>query len=214
MTAKKKPEVFEAEVRKVWGDRAVLLTPYTRSADKVLVRFTECGHECWKNPNKLLVGQGCGVKECHYGLLSRNKTRSTDQFASDLASKGLRYELLSEFQGIAKKITVRNLACGHVYSAQAGNILNNESGCPVCHGWKDTEGFDALLKAKYGDAYVVLGKYVNNRTPILVRHSCGYQWEVGPKQLIRRECCPNCNKSAGERNIERFLKAHNIIIHI
>ena len=204
MSAKKTPEEFAEEVRAVWGDRAILLTPYTRCVDKVLVRFTECGHECWKNPNKLLAGQGCGVKECHYGLLSRNKTRTTDQFASDLSAKGLRYELLSEFTGIKYPVTVRNLKCGHVYTANAGNILQG-SGCPVCYGHKNSDIFARVLRERYRDAYKVLGPYVNGLTPILVEHRCGYIWRTTPKTLLRSEACPRCNRSQGERNIERFL---------
>lgn len=210
MSAKKTPDQFAKEFNAVWGDRAVLLTPYTRCADKVLVRFVECGHECWKNPNKLLAGQGCGVKECHYGLLSRNKTRSSAQYVSDLAAKGYRYELLSEFVGVRSNVTVRNLKCGHVYSAKAGNILQG-SGCPICHGIKDDNKFIQALNLKYGDAYKVLEPYVNGLTPILVEHRCGYRWKVTPKELMRKESCPRCSRSDGEQRIERFLSEHGFV---
>lgn len=210
MSEKKKPEVFDQEVRNVWGDKVELLTPYTRGKDKVLVRFKECGHECWKSPNKLLAGQGCGVKECHYGLLSRNKTRSSEQYLADLTAKGYHYELVSEFKGVGKKITVKNLDCGHTYTASAANILYG-SGCPVCHGMKDTEGFKKYLQHKYPSEYTVLGEYVNNRTPVLVKHNhCGYEWDVVPKTLVRRFSCPHCNKSLGEHMIESFLKEHDV----
>lgn len=210
MSEKKKPEVFEAEVRAVWGDRVELLTQYTRCLDKVLVRFKECGHECWKQPNKLLAGQGCGVKECHYGLLSRNKTRSSEQYLADLTAKGYHYELVSEFDGVGKKVTVKNLDCGHTYTANAANILYG-SGCPVCHGMKDTSSFSQTIEKKYPGEYTVLGEYVNNRTPILIRHNkCGYEWEVVPKTLLRHYTCQHCNKSLGEHLVEEFLKAHGL----
>lgn len=209
MSEKKKPEIFEQEVYSVWGDKVELLTPYTRCADKVLVRFRECGHECWKNPNKLLAGQGCGVPECHYALLSKNKTRSSEQYLSDLEKKGYHYELLSKFIGIARPIKVRNLKCGHSYTANAGNILQG-SGCPVCHGMKTTESFAELVEKKYPGEYTVIGEYVNNRTPIRILHKCGYEWDVIPKDLLRQLRCPNCNKSLGERYIQDFLDAHNL----
>lgn len=210
MSEKKKPEVFEEEVRAVWGDKVELLTPYTRSADKVLVRFKECGHECWKRPNKLLAGQGCGMKECHYGLLSRNKTRSSEQYLADLTAKGFHYELVSEFTGVKNPVTVKNLDCGHTYTANAANILYG-SGCPVCHGMKDTDTFKKVLDEKYPGEYTVLGEYTNNRTEILVRHNpCGYEWSPTPKALLRHIVCPRCNKSSGERAIEDFLKEHNV----
>lgn len=210
MSEKKKPEEFEAEVRAVWGDSVELLTPYTRCTDKVLVLFKECGHQCWKSPNKLLSGQGCGVKECHYGLLSRNKTRSSEQFLADLTANGYRYELLSEFTGVKNNVTVKNLGCGHIYSAKAGNILRG-SGCPVCHGMKDTETFKRILEEKYPGEYTVLGEYINNRTEILTRHNkCGYEWDVTPKTLLRHFTCPYCNKSLGEHLIQEFLDQHGL----
>lgn len=210
MTAKKKPEVFEKEVRDVWGDKVELLTPYTRCIDKVLVRFKDCGHECWKSPNKLLVGHGCDHKECRYAALSKVKTRSTDKFAEDLLAKGYRYELLSEFTGVSHKITVKNLSCGHIYSAIAGNILHSGTGCPICYGLKDTGMFAEQVNDKYPNEYKILGEYVNNHTPILVQHKCGYKWEVIPKDLIRNCSCPYCKMSKGELAIEKFLTAHNL----
>lgn len=210
MSEKKKPEVFAQEVRKVWGDKVELLTPYTRSCDKILVRFKSCGHECWKQPNKLLAGQGCGEKECHYGLLSRNKTRSSEQYLADLTAKGYHYELMSEFTGVANDVTVKNLKCGHTYTANAGNILMG-SGCPICHGMKDTEGFKELVESKYPGEYTILGEYINNTTPILVRHNkCGKEWEVSPKTILRHYTCRFCNKSLGEHLVEEFLISHGV----
>ena len=210
MSEKKKPEVFESEVRAVWGDEVELLTPYSRCADKVLVRFKKCGHECWKQPNKLLAGQGCGVPECHYSLISKSKTRSSEQYLADLEKKGYHYELLSEFVGVAHPITVKNLKCGHIYTADAGNILQG-SGCPVCHGIKDTAKFSKIIEEKYQGEFTVLGEYVNNRTKILVRHNkCGHEWKVCPKTILNHHVCPHCNKSNGERTIEAFLKKHNL----
>ena len=210
MKENKKPEVFEKEVREIWGDKVELLTPYVRDREKVLVRFKDCGHECWKGPSKLLMGRGCDHKECRYGLLSRNKTRSSEQFLADLNAKGFRYELLSEFTGVDHNVMVKNLNCGHTYTASARNILAG-SGCPVCHGMKNTQSFTKAVEEKYPGEYTVLGKYVNNRTPILVRHNkCGYEWEVGPKSILNHYICPCCNKSLGEHQIEEFLKAHNL----
>lgn len=210
MSEKKKPEVFEAEVRAVWGDKVELLTPYTRGKDKVLVHFKECGHDCWKDPNKLLVGHGCTHKACRYKKLSETKTRSSEQYLADLTAKGYKYELVSEFAGVANDVTVKNLKCGHTYTAKAGNILNG-SGCPICHGMKDTDGFKALVESKYPGEYTILGEYKNATTPVLIRHNkCGTEWEVSPKTILRRYTCRYCNKSLGERLVEEFLVAHGV----
>lgn len=208
MSEKKKPEVFAKEVFEVWGNSVTLLTPYVKGTEKVHVRYNDCGHDDWKSPNKLLNGQGCSL--CRYKKLSKKKTKTTEDYINDLKKYGRNIEVLSDYTGVSEKITVKNLDCGHVYSARAGNILKG-SGCPVCHGMKNTNIFAQQLEDKYPREYTVLGEYINNRTPILVRHKCGHEWEVIPKDILRQFRCPACNKSAGEKYINDFLENHNMI---
>lgn len=208
MSEKKSPEVFRKEVFDVWGDSVVLLTPYTRCADKVLVRFKECGHECLKNPNKLLAGHGCTYKGCRYKKLSMVKVRDDEWFKQKLRENGYDYEVLSPYKGTQYNVTVRNMRCGHVYSANAGNIIQG-SGCPVCHGFKDTEKFKEIISEKYPGEYTILGEYVNKNTRIKVMHKCGFEWDVLPGDLLRMFRCPKCNKSRGETIIKDFLEKNN-----
>jgi len=210
MSRKKSPEQFQSEVFSIWGDKVELLTPYTCQADDVLVRFKDCGHEMWKHPVDLLRKRGCGHPLCHYGAVSRTKTKSTEQFINDLAQKNLSYEVLSDYHGNNKPIKVKNLSCGHIYQATPNNILSGH-GCPVCHGFKDTAKFSKQLEVKYPDQYTVLGEYVNNRTPIKVKHNvCGHVWDANPKDLLRAFRCPFCNRSLGEKLISDYLDLHDI----
>ena len=210
MSKRISPEEFEARVKSIFGDQAELLTPFTKTDEKVLVRFTDCGHEQWKIPHKLLAGQGCGHRECHNRKIGIGRTKTVEQFQKELDDKGYQYEVLSDYNGIAEKITVKNLKCGHTYSARAGNILRG-SGCPVCHGMKNTEEFKEELESLYPNEFTILGEYINNRTKILTRHNkCGYEWEVTPKSLLRHYTCPYCNKSLGEYLVEQFLIKHNV----
>ena len=195
MSVKLTSQEFEQRVKSVWGDKVVLMTPYTKSSEKVLVHYNDCNHEDFKNPHKLLSGQGCN--QCKSKRLSATKTKTTEDFINDLKSKNLDYEVLSDYKGVKEKIKVKNLSCGHVYSANANNILQG-SGCPICHGMKDTDGFKEQIENLYPGEYEILGDYVNNRTKILVRHKCGYEWNVIPKDLLRRYRCPKCLKSYGE----------------
>lgn len=204
----KRPEVFESQVKSVWGDSVELLTPYHSCSEKVLVRYRECGHSDWKNPNKLLAGQGCS--QCKFKRLSKTKTLSTEQYRQQLKAAGVNVEVLSEYHGIRNSVLVKNLNCGHTYSARAGNVLHG-SGCPVCHGYKDTDIFKKQVEEKYPGEYDVVGKYINNRTPISVTHrKCGCTWSVIPKDLLRSYRCPRCNMSLGEHLVEEFLKSHSV----
>lgn len=207
MSVKLTPMEFENRVKSVWGDKVKLITPYTKSSQKVLVHYNDCGHEDWKNPHKLLSGQGCS--QCKFERLSKAKTKSTEDFIHDLKTKNRNIEVLSEYTGVKDKIKVRNLSCGHVYSANASNVLSG-SGCPVCHGMKDTQMFIEQINDLYPNEYEILGNYVNNRTKILIRHKCGFEWEVIPKDLMKRYRCPNCNKSYGEYIVDEVLKKYGI----
>lgn len=45
---------------------------------------------------------------------------------------------------------------------------------------------------KYGFEYIVLGHYINNKTKILIEHSCGYNFYIRPNDLLTGHGCPKC----------------------
>ena len=203
MSKRKTINEFKNEIKQIFGDKVEVLGNYVNSQTKILVRFTECGHEEMKTPTKLLTGQECG--KCKGKRISRIKTKTQDVVKQQLLDRNL--ELLSEYIGSHEKILVRNLKCGHTYMAQPNNIINRNSGCPVCYGHKDLEGFKKKIQELYPNEYSVLGNYKNNRTKILVRHNkCGCKWEVTPKDLLRDRRCPQCIRSKGEDYIAKFLE--------
>jgi predicted Zn-ribbon and HTH transcriptional regulator len=208
MSRKVTHEEFQKKVNDIFGDKVELLEEYKAFHTKMLVRYTECGHEGYKQPCKLLIGQGCG--KCKGKAISKAKLRSTDDYLLDLKAHGINnIEVIGEYKGVNEKVRVRNLDCGHEYEANAGNILSG-SGCPVCHGMKDTLTFAKQIESKYPNEYTILGEYINNKTPILVRHKCGFEWSVIPKDLLRDRRCPKCIVSKGELFVGDYLKEKGI----
>ena len=208
MSKKKTHEEFLEDVKSVFGDEVEVIGKYTGNKNKILVKYKKCGHIDMKAPIKLLAGQGCG--KCKGKSISKSKTKNTDEYKKDLISNGITYiEVLGEYTGVKNKIFVRNKKCNHKYFANANNILHG-SGCPICHGIKDTKLFAEEIEKRYPGEYKIIGEYVNNRTPIRVVHKCGYEWEVIPKDLMRDIRCPNCITSKGELFIIQYLKTHQI----
>lgn len=208
MSRKKTTEEFKKEVYKIFKNDVEVIGDYVNNHTKILVKFNCCGNEEYKLPTKLLVGQGCS--KCVGKRISQSKTKTTEQYKKDLIAKGIDYiKVLGEYKGVKKDVFVLNRKCGHKYKANASNILNG-SGCPICHGMKDTDKFTKQINLKYPGEYKVLGKYINNRTPIKVRHKCGYEWEVIPKDLMRDIRCPKCIMSKGELFINNYLSDNNI----
>lgn len=208
MTRRKTHEEFIKEVESIYGDKLEVLGTYTSNKVKILVKHKTCGHSEYKMPTKLLAGQGCGI--CKGKTISKAKTKTTQGFIMDLKNNGItNIEVLGEYSGVKEKIHVRNLKCGHEYYANAGNVLSG-SGCPICHGIKNNDTFRKLIESKYPGEYIIIGEYVNGLTPIRVKHKCGYEWDVIPKDLIRDRRCPKCITSKGELFIEQYLEAKSI----
>lgn len=200
MSKRKTDKEFRTEIDKIFNGNVELLSDYTGNKNKVLVRFKDCGHTQEKIPTKLLSGQGCGL--CRGKAISKSKTAK--DFESKLKSKNIDVTLLEEYKGVKTKIKVKNNKCNHTYSVAPSNLLSG-SGCPICHGFRDTKMFKDLINQKYPNEYLVKGEYINNRIPILVQHKCGYEWNVIPKDLIRDIRCPKCITSKGEKFISDFL---------
>ena len=208
MSKKKTLEEFKKEVYDIFKDEVEVLGEYINNNTKILVRFNCCGNEEYKMPTKLLAGQKCS--KCRGKRISNSKRKTTTEYKKCLIQNGITYiEVIGEYKGKENKIRVLNKKCNHEYEANAGNILNG-SGCPICHGMKDTEKFKKEIELKYPGEYEILGEYINNKTPILVKHKCGYEWKVIPKDLLRDIRCPKCIMSKGELYIHNYLVKNNI----
>lgn len=206
MSKKKTIEEFKIEVNIIHNNNIMVLGDYINNKTKILVKYKDCGHEDMKMPIKLLAGQGCS--KCKGKRISKSKLNDSEDIKNKLLKNKI--ILLGEYKGLNVKTMVRNIKCNHEYEVNIGNAING-SGCPVCHGFKDTDKFKEEVSEKYGNEYEVLGKYINNKTKIRVKHNkCGYIWDVVPKDLLKEKRCPHCIKSKGEAFISDLLKEMNI----
>lgn len=52
---------------------------------------------------------------------------------------------------------------------------------------------NARLKEKSGEDYQVISEYKNLKTPVILKHSCGEEWEDIPSSFLRKGVkCPRC----------------------
>jgi hypothetical protein len=127
-------------------------------------------------------------------------------------------ELIGDFTGVAHKVKVRCRICNHQWLPRAGNLINptRSTGCPNCAKMprKSHEKFQEEL----GPDFEVLGPYINNKTPIRVKHRCGYEWNAIPNNLLRRNGsgCPHCENNlnkgiaAMRGHDSEYVETHNI----
>lgn len=208
MSKKKTNEEFKKEIEEKYGNRIEILGNYENNKKKLLVKCNNCGKEYYKTPIHLIKGQLC--KYCSNKKLSDERRKTTEQFKKDMIKNNIKdIELLEKYINTKTKIKILNKKCNHTYYSLPGNILKNV-GCPICYGYKNTEMFIKILNEKYPNEYEVIGEYINNRTPIKIRHKCGYEWNVIPKDLLKAIRCPKCKMSKGEYYIYNYLKENNI----
>ena len=60
----------------------------------------------------------------------------------------------------------------------------------------------------FGDEYIVLGEYINNKTPIKIKHTkCNNEFDKIPKDMIGKHSgCPYCNGNKNKLYNEKWVK--------
>lgn len=105
------------------------------------------------------------------------------------------------------KITVK-CSCGNIHETTYDGV---REGCSECRN-KDlrlTMEEAKNIASKYG--YTILEKeYTNLTTPMKMICPHGHECTIPLKNFYDKKGCPKCRKSKGEKEIERYLKEHNI----
>lgn len=137
--------------------------------------------------------------------MARKKTH--EEFIEEVREKyGDNYEVIGEYVNNSTKILIRHNSenCKfYQWSIRPANLLRGQ-GCPICGREKQKnsrvktqECFIKEVRENFGNEYEVLGKYINSKTKIKVRHNCKkcnyYEWDIMPSSLLQGVGCPKCN---------------------
>lgn len=120
---------------------------------------------------------------------------SHDEFVQNIERKHPnKYEILSKYKGHSEQIKIRYKKCGHIATVKAERVYYG-CNCQECRKISFEKAFtDRFNKAKNADEFNIVGKYINNHTPIKLMHKCGCLFDINPS--IEREYiyCPKCNQ--------------------
>jgi formate dehydrogenase assembly factor FdhD len=173
-------------------------------------------HKCiiddyeWKvMPSTLLSGGGC--PKC-----ANNLKKTTEEYIAEVNAVNPNIEVIDEYININTKILHRCKKHDIQWKVVPNSILKG-FGCYKCGKEKlssllslSHEEYVKKLKEKNPNI-IVLGTYINNRTPIM--HKClidDCEWMSRPGNILSGCGCPKCNKSKGESNIEFWLQLNKI----
>lgn len=139
------------------------------------------------------------------------KYRSQEQWEREVEILGEGdYEFLENYVNTKTKIKCRHKKCGNEYLVIPAAFLRG-SRCPKCTKklmnlkmTKSQDTFEANVRAKNGDRYTLLSKYVNCKSYIAIRcNTCGYEDTARADVLEKGRQCKNCLR---DRYSTEYLK--------
>lgn len=127
-----------------------------------------------------------------------SKRKTQEQYIKELKEKNQTIEVVGKYISNRVNILHRCKICGYEWNPKPHNVLSG-TGCPKCaNNIKRTHEKYILDLNKKNIKIKVLGKYINNGTPILHKcNYCQYEWYVMPSNVLSGHGCPKCaNKKA------------------
>lgn len=124
--------------------------------------------------------------------------------------------LFTEVKGTHTYYTVKCKKCGHVRCTTLRDFKRHlRCGCQtsVKRNRAAKEFIDEVNQYSQRGTYTLISPYVNQTTKVLLKHDCGFIWEVRPGDIIHgRSSCPKCarKESNGEFFIKTILQKYSI----
>lgn len=177
---------------------------YKNNREKIKVKHEQCGLIYEVTPDKFLMGRRCPV--CW-----KKDTVKFKKEVFDLV--GDEYSVIGEYKGKTTPIKMKHELCGRIYDVQPAVFLKGHR-CASCSKDKKTnDTFIEEVKNLVGDEYKFLEEYKTNKYPLLVEHSCGFQYKVSPTNFLHGYRCPKCSlelnqsgRSKKEIEVLEFIK--------
>lgn len=191
--------------------------PNIVAIDEYIDAKTQIKHKClihnvewYATPTSILNGGGCSV--CHKEKLSRSKSKTHEEYLSELYDVHPNIIALERYKGALTPIKHKCIIDNYEWESTPVCVLRHD--CPRCSKRERFTQDEFVKKINNINPQIdIIGEYKNMRHPIRVRCNIdGYEWDTRPDLLIKKIKCPVCNKkSMGEITISNYLDSHNIL---
>ena len=177
-----------------------LLSEYKNSSSKVNIKCP-LGHEYKVSPHDFKKGRRCSKCAGHCPIQAK------EQFLELLENEG--YELLSEYKNTRYKV---KLKCnkGHIYKIAPYSFKVGKR-CIKCSNVCPNRAKEIFIKELINNGYIILSKYINSKSKVLVECPNKHKWEITPNNFVSKyHRCPHCKGSTGQRLLQKMLEERNI----
>lgn len=172
-----------------------LMSEFKNLTTKVNVKCNNCGHIFSIIPKNFLKGKtGCPV--CGDGAI---RTTNDLKYYIEYITNG-EFELLSEYKGQEKNITIRHTPCGEIFDITAHAFISKQN-CPSCYKKKllhhTHDWYVEQINNKYNGRYILLDEFNGLQKKIRHKHICGRIVDTQPCVFLKRKyecvCCEKPN---------------------
>lgn len=185
---------FRDKVDEISNGEYKIISAYINTNTKMDFIHRKCGSVFSMRPGSFISGQRCPfcanhIKYNSESFAKRIKIQAEDDFS-----------LVGDYIDYDKtKVKIKHITCGEVFEIVPKRFINNPV-CPKCRQNKKKNelkiAYISKIKDLVGDDYSVVGEYVNNKTPICMRHNvCGAEYMVRPDMFINGNRCTRCSKA-------------------
>ena len=208
MPKRKTNEQWLSEVTALVQDEYTFMESYINGLTKIKVCHNACGTIYSVQPKAFLAGNRC--PHCNPA-----RKLTTQEFRDKIASlpNGREYQLISEYEGHHRSITVIHAVCGYTYSVTASDFIKGTR-CTKCLARAKTKPQDVWeyqVKSLTENEYSFLDPYVRDDVKLRYRHNlCGTEHTMTPNNFLNGTRCAKCKESNGEINVRNFLINNHI----
>ncbi|PWT39112.1 hypothetical protein DKZ22_11745 [Limosilactobacillus reuteri] len=168
----KDTDYFRKEVKNLVGDEYVVMTAYTRSQNKIMMRHNVCGYQWGIKPYSFLRGARC--PKCS-GVLKKN-TEIFRREVYELEEES--YTVLGEYVTAQTKIRMRHNKCGNIWEIKPYSFLSGKR-CPRCRSSHGELSIENWLK-RNGYFYIPQKKFPGCKD----KHSLPFDFYIPSVNLI------------------------------
>ena len=212
----------KARIDKRFPNEKYKIIEYTKMTKSFTIQCLKCGQIKTYFSCSNFLSQGKSTKkhlcECYTLNNLQYRHNLNQRKILDLCNNKEEIEFLNfSYREKTKKYSVNILChnCNQIFNKDWASFLNNQN-CPFCYSRHNfnTKGFKAILPQEY----TLLNEYTGTENKVLIKHECGFVWNIKPHQFIQKinsgyQGCPQCNhkRSQGELKIAKYLQESNIV---
>ena len=202
---------FKSRIKERFPNESFTVLKYSSLGEYGEIKCDNCDRiiTLTKAGNFLAKTKKFGCSECQSKLVKKQK-----EVMEEILK---RYNILDSYViDTHKHYKLQCKECGHIRTTTPRNIGRFlECGCKTGVKRERTpeEFIQEVNQYSVDGTYELVGDYINQTTPVLLRHSCGFIWKTRPGEVIHgKSRCPKCSRkrSRGEKLIENYLKESGI----